>query len=225
MLKKILHSEPVQNLIFYMAYFAITLLCKSCRYNCIGMENVDFILKNQGGVILLWHENLLMPIYSCWHKGIYAMIATSRDGELIARFVEKYGYKLVRGSTRRGGVVALANAINTVKNGNVVTITPDGPIGPRHIIQQGAMAILQKTQTPFVCCGCAISPQVVFKNSWDQHKIPYLFSKCQIYFSKPTYLPTEIEHSEEDIKDFIKKEINKANEMAREIMNGNQNND
>lgn len=219
MIKKILYSPFLQNLIFYISYFMISLLCYSTRLTVIGTDEIREREENKdGGLILLWHENLLMPIFACKNIGIYNMIALSRDGELIARFSEKYGFNMVRGSSRRGGAAALINAISTVKQGHIVAITPDGPIGPKHKIHKGALAIMQKTGAKFTCCGAAMKPQIEFKKSWDQHKIPTLFSKVVVYFSPFESIPEGL--SDLEYHDFIRDKINQANQIAHDKLFG-----
>ncbi len=67
------------------------------------------------------------------------LISNHRDGELIARVLQRMGIAAIRGSaarpgkTDKGGMAAFREMLRRLKTkGAVVGITPDGPRGPAH---------------------------------------------------------------------------------------------
>jgi lysophospholipid acyltransferase (LPLAT)-like uncharacterized protein len=80
----------------------------------------------------------------------HILISQHRDGELIHRIVSRFGFRSVRGSTTRGGVMALRELIKLGRSGVDLVITPDGPKGPRHVAQIGAVQLAQATGLPIV---------------------------------------------------------------------------
>ena len=58
------------------------------------------------------------------------MTSSSFDGEYIARIIELFGYRAVRGSSTRGGVRALLGMHTEIEEGRSVAFTIDGPLGP-----------------------------------------------------------------------------------------------
>ena len=68
-----------------------------------------------------------------WRYGdtVTVLASAHRDGQIIARVLEGFGFSVVHGSTNKGGSNALRRLTKTLKNGGVIGITPDGPRGPR----------------------------------------------------------------------------------------------
>jgi len=56
----------------------------------------------------------------------------------------------VRGSSSRRGPQALLELTTWAERGYDLAITPDGPRGPRYVVQDGAMALAQVTGLPIV---------------------------------------------------------------------------
>jgi lysophospholipid acyltransferase (LPLAT)-like uncharacterized protein len=50
----------------------------------------------------------------------------ARDGELVARFVARFGFEVVRGSSSRGGAEALRMLARSIRDGYDVVVVPDG---------------------------------------------------------------------------------------------------
>lgn len=66
-----------------------------------------------------------------------ALSSTSRDGELIAQFIARFGVGSMRGSATRRGSAALREMATMLKQGHDVGITPDGSRGPLYEIKPG----------------------------------------------------------------------------------------
>lgn len=87
-------------------------------------------------VYAFWHENILVPAYRMRNLDIAVLISRHADGQLIARAVEWLGFQTVRGSSTRGGVLAIKGMVAQARKFHLA-ITPDGPKGPRRKCQQG----------------------------------------------------------------------------------------
>jgi hypothetical protein len=101
-------------------------------------------------ILAFWHGQLLMMPYSYPGRRISALISEHRDGELIARTLQRLGFGVSRGSTTSGGARALREMVRRVREGWDIAITPDGPRGPRHTVQQGAIELARLTGLPIV---------------------------------------------------------------------------
>ena len=79
----------------------IFLLGKSLRIERLGEKNLNPIRENNGRVLYaFWHGRMLILSYSHRWQRIHVLISQHRDGELIARIIERLGFVSVRGSTR-----------------------------------------------------------------------------------------------------------------------------
>lgn len=129
----------------------IRLLGRTLRIRTEGGEHVDELYrKGHHLIIAFWHGRQLMMPLSYRGTGAHILISQHRDGELIHRIVSRFGFRSVRGSTTRGGVAALRELITLGRSGADLVITPDGPRGPRHVAQPGAVQLAQATGLPIV---------------------------------------------------------------------------
>ena len=72
---------------------------------------------------------MVLPILAQRHEGIITMASRSKDGEIIARWLERNGIVAARGSTGKGGRRGLDDMIAGVRAGRPAALTIDGPKG------------------------------------------------------------------------------------------------
>lgn len=144
-------SRFADRLIPVAASVLIRTLFTTMRIRWVGLENLDRAQSNQGNFILaFWHGQILMMIRSGFRLPMTAMISQHRDGQLIADTMERFGARAARGSTTRGGSAALKTMMRAASSGSNLAITPDGPKGPRHVAQAGAILLGRATGLPIV---------------------------------------------------------------------------
>ena len=141
-------------------------------------------------VYAMWHENQF-SIHGIKDKSnLNVLISNSKDGEIISNTVEKWGFKVVRGSSaRKGCVSSTIHLISMLKNGECAAIMVDGPRGPLHKVKGGAIKLAKETGAPIVPMHW-YSPQKTFISlpSWDKIKIPA--GPCYIInlYGEPIYV-------------------------------------
>ena len=133
-----------------------------------------------------WHGELLMIpyAYTKYRKKPHVKLLISEhfDGNLIAKTLGFFGFGTIRGSSTRGGVKALISAIKEIKNGYDLGITPDGPKGPRHVVQDGIIVMAQKAKVKITLV--EIKPSSFWQlGSWDKFVIPKPFGIINYYIS------------------------------------------
>ncbi len=141
---------------------------------------------------VFWHQRLFP--FAATHRGlgIRALISSHGDGEMLARAAEGLGHKAIRGSTTRGGMRAIRGLLSEVGEGYDFVITPDGPRGPRHVFQIGAVYFASKS-------GLTVIPaSVSYKKSWslgswDGFIIPRPFTRSVIQAGIPIQVPRDLE--------------------------------
>lgn len=129
----------------------IRLLYATLRVRHWGLERIESL--NRAGknyIVSFWHAHLLLMVYCRHRKPISVMISQSRDGELIARTMQRFSVDAVRGSSSRGGTGALRQIVRLGEERQNIAFTPDGPRGPRRIAQIGVVAAAQATGLPIV---------------------------------------------------------------------------
>jgi lysophospholipid acyltransferase (LPLAT)-like uncharacterized protein len=122
------------------------------------------------GIYLFWHENMLFPAYTHGRHGFSVLVSRHRDGQLIARILRMLGFGIVSGSTNRKGMSALRELMRSGKASHLA-ITPDGPQGPRRVVQEGAVYLASRTGMPIWPVGFAFR-DCWRAGSWDRMVLP-----------------------------------------------------
>ena len=135
-------------------------------------------------VCVTWHGELFMSpqAYRKIHKkhAASAIISIHFDGGLIAGTLKLLKIRSLRGSTKKGAKQVLLQAFKSIKSGEEVLITPDGPRGPRHSMSDGAVGIALKSKLPIFVMNYKASKYWQL-GSWDKFVIPKPFSKIDFY--------------------------------------------
>lgn len=154
----------------------------------VSSEVLDKIAKNQVFIVAFWHGELLLQSLICNkflnHQKVSVLISQHFDGELIARVIRYFGIDSLRGSSSKGGVKALLEAMKKIKQNEYIIITPDGPSGPYHSVADGIVLLAQKSKVPIVISRVLCQNFWEFK-SWDRFRIPKPFSKVICVIKEP----------------------------------------
>ncbi len=163
------------------------------RWRVSGLENVE---QTSSGILLcVWHGRTYAPATFMRGRGIWALFSLSNDGELQSRLYSLLGYRVIRGSTGRGGERAAIEAIRVLRAGDTLAITPDGPRGPAGIVQGGALLMARKSGAAMVPIGTAASRAWTF-GTWDAYHLPKFFSKVSVRFGEPIWLSSDATEAE-----------------------------
>jgi lysophospholipid acyltransferase (LPLAT)-like uncharacterized protein len=174
-------------------------------------------LKSEGSpfVLAFWHGTMLLPWYLHGNPSVVALTSKSKDGELLARLLKKWNYKVVRGSSSSGGEVALEIMIDYAKNNFSIAITPDGPRGPRHKFKAGAAVTSKKSGLPIILVGIGYQRKKILRN-WDQFEVPLFFSRAKIIYSVPIYFNANLDYeATSEMISFCEKELNRLQAEAQ----------
>lgn len=210
----------------------------------INDSNIDFLANTAYRLMRLQeifthiHEynnpNLKPCIYAMWHANQFLvhgledkantsiLVSNSIDGEVIARAVEKWGFKVVRGSAgKKGAVESTMQMLTRLKNRECVGIMVDGPHGPLHKVKNGAVKLAQMSGAPIVPAHW-YSPQKTFINlpSWDKMKTPLGDCKILNLYGEPIYVNENATDEElSAAKENIKTQLLNLEAKAPEIYN------
>ena len=184
------HGLPARSrIVAYVVYALARLIFRTLRLEC---ENVVEPPSGDRGLIMVtWHGRSLIPANVFRGRGYWALISLSRDGEIQTRIFGLLGFKIVRGSTGRGGVRGALQAARKVREGGVLTFTPDGPRGPTHKVQPGVVLMAEKSGAPIVPIGVSATRRWVAR-SWDGYMIPKPFARAYMILGEPIYVPPKI---------------------------------
>ncbi len=177
---KLRWAEPVLTPI---AALLVRVLAATWRVRLRGSEPV----REDGKTALLyvaWHSRLLPLLYYHRGRGVVLLISRHRDGGYLADLAERWGYRAVRGSSKRGGAAGLLGIVRELQSGSIVALTPDGPQGPPEKVKAGAIAAAQHAGVPLVPLAANAS-HAWWVRSWDRFCIPKPFARVEIAYGTP----------------------------------------
>jgi lysophospholipid acyltransferase (LPLAT)-like uncharacterized protein len=141
-------------------------------------------------IYIFWHENILAPLYLRGHCRLTMLLSQHNDADILARIAYHFGFDCVRGSTYRGGARAIWELFERSHQQHL-TMTPDGPRGPRRKLAQGPVYLASRLQLPLVVMGFGYD-RPWRARSWDRFAVPRPFSRARAVIGPPLMLPPEL---------------------------------
>lgn len=181
------------DLVFYLLIKSIGI---TARFEVIGWENHEKAEQNGGlPIYCFWHDRIFLTTYWWRNRRIVVMTSRSFDGEYIARFIQRFGYGAIRGSSTRGGVGAIVEMVRLMRAGCTTAFTIDGPKGPAYVAKMGSVLLAKKSGHPIVPVTMALARYWKVP-SWDSFQIPKPFTKARVYVAPPIYVSSDADENE-----------------------------
>jgi lysophospholipid acyltransferase (LPLAT)-like uncharacterized protein len=174
----------------------VRLLGMSWRLEFRGVREYD--RKLAGGarcVFAFWHARLMPLVYTHRSRQIAVLVSHHRDGEWIARLIERLGFATARGSSTRGGEEGVREMLTLARRDHLLAITPDGPRGPAERVKPGLVYLASRTGFPVVPVATAANRSWVFR-SWDRFRLPHPFARVVVAYGAPLEVPAELAEDE-----------------------------
>ena len=185
-------SIRAADLVFYVL---IKLIGLTAKFEVVGWENHEKAEANGGlPIYCFWHDRIFLTTYWWRNRRIVVMTSRSFDGEYIARFIQRFGYGAVRGSSTRGGVGAVVEMARLMRAGCTTAFTIDGPKGPPYIAKMGAVLLAKKSGHPILPVTMALAKYWTAP-SWDSFQIPKPFTRARVYVAPPIYVASDADES------------------------------
>lgn len=197
----------------------VNILCRSLKIKETNKESISRLKnENKNFVAAFWHGTMTVPWFILKNYEMVGLTSKSKDGDLLAKLLRYWKYRVIRGSSSQGGDVALGIMIDHAKNKKSIAITPDGPRGPARKMKPGAIITAKKTGIPVVLIGVGYKNKKILK-SWDSFQIPKMFSEVNIIYSEPIYVSKELSYDETSkVIENCEKQLNEIQTKA-EIFN------
>jgi lysophospholipid acyltransferase (LPLAT)-like uncharacterized protein len=160
----------------------------TCRVKWYGNDVIAPMRQSkQPWIWSCWHDNVGIAVWSVRGENVHMLATDSKNSEYMARVIRAFGHSKVSGSSSRGTTKATRGMLRALLRKHNVSITPDGPRGPRYKAQPGALWVSVMADSPVVPYHFEASRQWVV-NSWDKHKIPKPFSTVHICVGEPWWV-------------------------------------
>lgn len=188
-----IRSDLKSTMLGTLAGWTMKLLAATLRFDISDRCGIGNTARPMPPVIYaLWHNRFFCvpPAWNriCYgHRKTVALTSASHDGDMVARAMAVFGLGSVRGSSSRRGVAALVGLKRALQEGLDICVTPDGPRGPRYIVQPGVIKLAESTGAPIVPIHVRFSSAWRLK-TWDRFVIPKPFSRVEVIFAEPLRL-------------------------------------
>jgi lysophospholipid acyltransferase (LPLAT)-like uncharacterized protein len=193
--KKLKLKTPtfVVNLAGHLATVGIRAWMSTLDYKAVFYDrSIDPALGfDRSRIYVFWHENILMPLYIGGNSNLAMLLSQHGDAEILARVAHEFGFDCVRGSTYKGAARAMLELKERSRR-QYLTITPDGPRGPRRQMAQGPIYLASRLQLPLVVMGFGYD-RPWRANSWDRFAMPRPFSRARAIIGPPMLLPKSLD--------------------------------
>ena len=174
--------------------------------------------RDQPFILCAWHNRIIYALFATRDiirpktgRKVAAMVSASGDGAFAVEVLRAFGIVPIRGSTSRRGSQALLELSRQARAGLHLAITPDGPRGPCHEIQEGILSLSQVTGLLIVPLGCEAGRKVRI-NSWDRFQLPWPLTRCDMVFGEPLEVPRKVSDEQRNaLKDELKRRMAEIN--------------
>jgi lysophospholipid acyltransferase (LPLAT)-like uncharacterized protein len=206
----------------WMVAWLVRLWIGTVRYRCRTLaQRVEPTEPGLQGryIYAFWHETMLLPAYHYSKTPTHVLISQHADGEMIAQACRSLRLGVVRGSTTRGGIQAVRQIVE-MKGRSHLVITPDGPRGPRRVVQPGLVYLAARTGLPIVPVGFACT-KAWRMPSWDRFVMPYPFTRGVGVLGEPIRVPANLDKgSLEEYRCRVERALEDAMKVAETIIIG-----
>ena len=193
---RLLADPRLRDLTCWLASQYVRLVYATGRFQTLGDAAPAGLWRDgRPFIVAFWHGRLLM-LPRVWPRGVamHLLISEHPDGGLIARTVGHFGLATVRGSTARGGTVALRAMLRLLAAGDCVGITPDGPRGPRMRASEGIVQLARLAGVPIVPLTFSIARRRLL-GTWDRFLVPLPFSRGVYLWGEPIEVPRKADRA------------------------------
>ncbi len=167
-------------------------------------------------IFLFWHEYIPFLFYLRGHCQIAMLLSRHQDAEWLSQAARHMGFDTIRGSTSRGGVAALRELMRTSETMNL-TITPDGPRGPRRRLAAGCIYASSRLGIPLVPIGLGYDTPWRSRRAWDQFAVPRPYSRARAVAGPKIQIPAGVDREGvEYYRQRVERTLNRLTTLAEQ---------
>lgn len=169
-----------------IAWTLISIWSRTLRIRFVNREIPQGL--SAGGknfIYAFWHGRQFLLFYTHRNSNIVIPASESRDGEIQAGVIGRFGFGVVRGSSKRKGAQAYLGLLKALKSGKCIALAVDGPRGPVYEVKQGITSLAGKLGKPIVPLVMGAKRSWILEKIWDKYQLPMPFTECVIIYGEP----------------------------------------
>lgn len=207
------HTATQSALAFLLSLYIRLVVLTSRVVYIIDPQAEPYLHGEQNAIFAFWHGRMMvLPCFHPPHRQMHVLISFHRDGRLISQVIGHFKEKTITGSTSRGGAEAVRHIVRLLKNGDNISITPDGPRGPAQVAEMGVATIARLAKKPVLPVTFYASRHKRLR-SWDSFMVALPFSRIVFCVGAPVVIETVDENSRLAIETTMNALVEKADAL------------
>jgi lysophospholipid acyltransferase (LPLAT)-like uncharacterized protein len=169
-----------------IGWVVISIWSRTLRIRHVNKAIPNRLLSEGKNVIYaFWHGRQFILFRSYRNSGIIIPASESRDGEIQAGILSRFGFEVVRGSSKRKGDRALLGLVDGLRRGKTIAVAVDGPRGPVYDVKQGVIYLAGKLSKQIVPVATSARRFWILGKVWDKFLLPVPFTTGVIMYGEP----------------------------------------
>jgi hypothetical protein len=174
------------RILSFIGWAIISLWSRTVRMRFVNREVPErFAAEGKNYIFAFWHGRQFLLFHNHRNTGIVIPASESRDGEIQAGILQRFGFEVVRGSSKRKGERALLGLVDGLRKGKTIAIAVDGPRGPIHEAKQGVVYLSGKLNKPIIPMATGASRRWILQKIWDKYLLPMPFATGVVVYGDP----------------------------------------
>lgn len=186
------------SLLSFIGWIFLSAWSRTIRLRFVNREIPGRLIAEGKNIIYaFWHGRQFLLFQSHRDSGVIIPASESRDGEIQAGILRRFGFEVVRGSSKRKGDRALLGMVDGLRKGKNVALAVDGPRGPIYEVKQGIAYLAGKLNKPIVPVIASAKRYWILEKIWDKYLLPVPFTTGVVIYGEPiTVSGTSEDHLE-----------------------------
>ncbi len=194
--RRITHSDWFVGVLALLSTWIIRIYARTLRIQ--WQIDPEFEKCDSSKVLFgFWHGRQFLLVPTCGSFRPAVMTDISWAGSIQARILQRFGYSVVRGSSKRKGAQAVRDIRERVESGVPGAFALDGPKGPIYRSKPGIQFLSNKLDYPVVPVATSARRAWLLKSTWCRYMLPRPFTECVIMVGKPMQPPVELNQLDE----------------------------
>jgi lysophospholipid acyltransferase (LPLAT)-like uncharacterized protein len=174
------------RLLSFIGWIILSLWSRTIRLRSVNSEiPARFVSEGKNFIYAFWHGRQFLLFHSHRDSGVIIPASESRDGEIQAGILKRFGFEVVRGSSKRKGDRALLGMVDGLRKGKNVALAVDGPRGPVYEVKQGITYLAGKLDKPIVPVITSAKRYWILDKIWDKYLLPAPFTTGVVIYGEP----------------------------------------
>lgn len=170
----------------FIGWIILSVWSSTVRIRYVNKEVPDRLAsEGKNFVYAFWHGRQFLLFHTHRKSGIVIPASESRDGEIQAGILKRFGFDVVRGSSKRKGDRALLGLLDGLRRGKNVALAVDGPRGPIYEAKQGVTYLAGKLNKPIVPVITSARRYWILGKIWDKYLLPVPFTRGVVMYGAP----------------------------------------